>query len=62
MSGPISARIVSAVRRLNTGDAHEQFNGRCERGDLLVDRVGQPVDLLIEEVEMCEDRADQERV
>jgi hypothetical protein len=56
LSGAISARIVSAVRRLNTGDAHEQFSGRCERGDLLFDRVGQSVDLRIGEVEVRRSR------
>ena len=47
---------------LNTRDAAQQLNGRVERGDALLDRVRQPVDLLIEEVQVREDRADQQRV
>ena len=47
---------------LNPGDRAEQLNGRGERGDLLLDRVGEPVDLLVEEVDVGEDRPDPERV
>jgi hypothetical protein len=38
------------------------FNGRPERGDLFLDRVREAVDLLIEEVDVREDRADPQRV
>ena len=37
-------------------------NPFLERGDLLLDRVTQPVDLLIKEVDVREDRADPQRV
>ena len=47
---------------LNAGDRAEQLNGRRERGDLLLDRVREPVDLLVEEVDVGEDRADPQRV
>ena len=47
---------------LNAGDRAQQLNGRLERGDLLLDRVGEPVDLLVEEVDVREDRADPQRV
>ena len=51
---------------LNAGDRAQKLNGRPERGDALLDRFGEPVervsDLLIEEVEVREDRADQQRV
>ena len=47
---------------LNAGDAAQQLNGRPERGDALLDRVREPVDLLIQEIQVREDRADQQRV
>jgi hypothetical protein len=47
---------------LNAGDAAQQLNGCRERGDAFLDRVGEPVDLCIEEVQVGEDRADQQRV
>ena len=47
---------------LNAGDGAQQFNGRLERGDALLDRVGEPLDLLVQEVQVGEDRADQQRV
>ena len=43
---------------LHAGDRAEQLNRRRERADLLLDRVREPVDLLVEEVEVREDRAD----
>ncbi len=47
---------------LNSGDRAEQLNGRLERGDLLPDRVGKTGDLLIQEVDMGEDRTDPDGV
>ncbi|MCA1680322.1 MAG: hypothetical protein LC777_15905, partial [Actinobacteria bacterium] len=47
---------------LNARDAAQQLNGRIERGDAILDRVREPVDLLIEEVQVREDRPDQQRV
>ena len=61
MSTPISARMHSAprcwIRRSCTA-----FNGRRERADLLLDGVREPVDLLVQEVDVREDRPDPERV
>lgn len=45
------------VAPLNARDRAQQLNGRLERGDLLPDRFGQARDLLIQEVQMVEDRA-----
>ena len=39
-----------------------QVNRRGERGELLLDRVRDSLDLLVEEVDVGEDRADQQRV
>ena len=47
---------------LDAGDRAQQLNRRRERADLLLDRVREPVDLLVEEVDVREDRADPERV
>ena len=47
---------------LNAGDRAEQLNGRGERADLLLDRLREPVDLLVEEVDVGEDRPDPGRV
>ena len=47
---------------LHAGDRAQQLNGLLERGDLLSDRLGQAGDLLIEEVQVGEDRADPDRV
>lgn len=43
---------------LNSGDRAQELNGLRERGDLLCDRVGQAGDLLVEEVQVVEDRPD----
>ncbi len=43
---------------LNTGDRAQQFNVRSERAGLLLDRVGEPVDLLVQEIDVREDRTD----
>src|SRR3954468_5487351 len=51
MSGPISATITSAVRRWTPGDRAQQLNGRCERVDAGLDGFGEPVDLLVQEIE-----------
>src|ERR1700727_2547665 len=47
---------------LNAGDRAEQLNGFLERADLLSNRVGETVDLLIQEVDVGEDRTDPESV
>ena len=47
---------------MNAGDRAEQLNGRRERGDLILDCVREAVDLLIQEVDVREDRADPQRV
>jgi hypothetical protein len=46
----------------DAGDRAQQFNRRCERADLLLDRVREAVDLLVEEIDVRQDRADPERV
>lgn len=43
---------------LNAGDRAEQLNGLRERGELFPSRVGQAGDLLVQEVDVGEDRAD----
>jgi len=43
---------------LNAGDRAQQPHCGGERSDLFADRLGEPVDLLIEEVDVREDRAD----
>src|SRR5262249_20536355 len=47
---------------LDAGDRAEQLNGGRERADLLLDRLREPVDLLVEEVDVGEDRPDPGRV
>ena len=47
---------------LDPGERAQQLNMRLERAQYLLDRVGEPLDLLIEEVQVREDRADQQRV
>jgi hypothetical protein len=47
---------------LHAGNRAQQLNGRLERGDARLDRVREQVDLLIEEVQVGQDRADQRRV
>ena len=44
------------------GIVHSSSTAGRERAELLLDRVGEPVDLLVEEVEVGEDRADHQRV
>ena len=46
---------------LDPAQRAQQLNGGLERAQLLLDRVGQPLDLLIEEVQVRQDRADQQR-
>ncbi len=46
----------------DAGDRAQELNRGPERGEALLDRVGEPVDLLVEEVEVGEDRSDQQRV
>jgi hypothetical protein len=59
MSTPISAISTSAARCLDT---HQQVTLSRERGDLLLDLRGEPLDRLIEEVDVREDLADDQRV
>ena len=47
---------------LNAGDRAQQLNGPLERGDAFLDRLGELVDLLIQEVQVGQDRSDQQRV
>jgi hypothetical protein len=47
---------------LHAGDAAQQSDRRLERGDALLDRVREPLDRLVQEVQVGEDRADQQRV
>jgi hypothetical protein len=47
---------------LNAGDRAEQLNGLLERGDLLRDRLGEAGDLLVEEVDVGQDRPDPDGV
>ena len=47
---------------LNPGDRAQQLNGSLERGDLLPDRLGEARDLLVEEVDVGEDRPDPDGV
>ena len=47
---------------LHAGDRAQQLNGFLERGDLLRDHLGQRADLLIEEVDVRQDRSDPQRV
>ena len=58
ISAPISAMMYSAVRRRSPGIVHSSQRP-SRRGDLLPDRVGKTADLLIQEVDMREDRTDQ---
>jgi len=46
----------------DAGDRTQKLNGRCERVQLLLDRLGEPVDLLVQEVEVGQDGADQDGV
>jgi hypothetical protein len=62
MSVPISAIQQLGGALLDAGDRAQQLNRRPERADLLFDRVREPLDLLVEEVQVREDRADQQRV
>jgi hypothetical protein len=39
---------------LHAGDRAQQLNGPVERGDALLDRFGEPLDLLVEEVQVRE--------
>jgi hypothetical protein len=57
MSTPILSDDHLSGAPLNAGDRAEQLNGLLERGDLLPDRLRQRRDLLVEEVEVREDRA-----
>src|SRR4051812_1243340 len=62
MSGPISAMITSALRRWTPGIVQSSSTACAKRGDALLDRLREPVDLLVQEVQVREDRADQQRV
>jgi hypothetical protein len=60
---PISATITSAVRPATqvmvAASATPRASGRAQLG---LDRVGESLDLLVEEVQVGEDRADHQRV
>jgi len=60
--GPDLGEDVLCAAPRDAGDRAQQLNGGRERGKALLDRVREPVDLLVEEVEVREDRADQQRV
>ena len=47
---------------LDAGDRHQQVTLAGEGGDLLLDRPRQPVDRLVEEVDVREDLPDDQRV
>jgi hypothetical protein len=47
---------------LHAGDRAQQPHRVSERGDLLLDRIGEQRDLLVKEVQLGEDRADDQRV
>src|SRR3954469_25813483 len=44
---------------LNAGDRAQQLNRALESGDAFLDRVREPLDLLIQEIQVREDRADE---
>jgi hypothetical protein len=46
----------------DAGDRGGRGDARCERAELLPDRVREPVDVLIQEVQVGEDRADHQCV
>src|SRR5438093_6588014 len=62
MSVPISARMVSAVRRWTPGDRHQALDLRGERAELLRDVGANGGDRVLEVVEVGEDLAEQERM
>ena len=47
---------------LDAGDRAQQLNRRRERADLLLDHAGELLDLLVEEVDVAQDRADPQPV
>src|SRR4029077_19898158 len=47
---------------LDAGARAQQLNRCSERGELLLDRVGDALDLLLEEVDVRQDGVDQQRV
>ena len=53
---------VLGAAPLDSRDRAEELNGPFERGDLCSDHLGEPLDLLVEEVEVGEDRTDQQRM
>ena len=60
---PIRAlRNLTRYRKAQIGERQREANRGRERAELLLDRGGEQVDLLVEEVEVGEDRADHERV
>src|SRR3954468_16850963 len=62
MSAPISPITHSAPAALDAGDRAEQLNRRRERADLLLDHCGELLDLLIEKVDVAQDRTDPQPV
>ena len=47
---------------LDADDRAQQLNRRRERADLVLDRVREPLDLLVEEIDVREDRPDPQSV
>lgn len=52
----------SPVRVSEPIERAQELKGGLERAQVLLDRLREPLDLLVEEVEMGEDRADEQRV
>ena len=59
MSVPISATIDFGGARCTPGIVQSRSTAGAKGRELLLDRVGEQLDLLVEEVEVGEDRADQ---
>src|SRR4051812_34668431 len=47
---------------LDAGHRAQQFNRRRERADVFLDHAGEPFDLLVEEIDVAQDRADPQPV
>src|SRR4051794_41704597 len=62
MSVPISARMHSAPRRWMPTIVHSSSTAGAKARELLLDRLRQALDVLVEEVDVGEDRANPEAV
>src|SRR5688500_86726 len=63
--GPAGADLADDALRaaaLDAGHRAHQLNRRRERADLLVDHARELVDLLVQEIDVAQDRADPEPV